>query len=133
MMRFFLSRLLKFMQRFCPSTFSAYSKLCCPKMATNTRELLRAKVFSMADYIDGTYDGKIDTTALRAMPIEVIAASIVEYLVPHKTRLEECDDLLDIAEVAADTFFTELAKIAGKDPKIKRYLIFFCEMLSDNK
>jgi hypothetical protein len=122
------------MQRFCPSTFSAFSTtLCCPKMATNTRELLRAKVFAMADYIDGTYDGKIDTTALRAMPIEVIAASIVEYLLPHKTRLEDCEDLLDIAEVQADTFFTQVAQIAGKDPKLKRYLIFFCELLSDDQ
>ena len=103
-----------------------------PRMTTTTADLLKLKVGALCDYLDSEYQGGIETATLREMPVQVVAALIVEHLLPMKQLLESCEDMRDLLnEQEHGAFFFALAALAGKDARAKRFLLFFCDLLDD--
>jgi hypothetical protein len=103
---------------------------CLPAKMTTTHHLLKSKVAALCDYLDTQYAGNIETATAREMPVAVVAALIVEHLVPIKQLIEDCEDIRDIVdEEKHGTFFYSCAALAGKDARVKRFLLFFCDLL----
>lgn len=95
----------------------------------NPVEFAHAKFTNLCAYLEATYGGKIDTSAMRAIPATALYVLLKQHLLPHAAfvRLGDLDSLISAIH---EPRVAELAVLCKDDGKILRYLLLFCELVA---